>query len=948
MARVGASVRHLLFGLVVLVLAVAEAPGDDKPLLNFRSATLENGLHVLTVEDHCSPIVAVHLWYHVGSKDENPERQGFAHMFEHMMFRGTDRLGAKDHFDLIRRCGGDCNAYTNFDQTVYVQTLPANQLELALWLEAERMGFLKIDQEAFDTERKVVEEERRLGLNRPYGTVPEKLVAEIFKHHPYGWTPIGKISHLRASAAQELRDFWMRYYVPNNATLVIAGDVKHEQAQKLAQRYFGWMPREADPPRVRAREPAITKPRHVNISEDNAPAPVVGVGWRTVPSREDDHVVLQLLSTILGDGNSSRLYRQLVTDKQLAVMAMAGSFSLEQEGFFGAGAVLSPFGGDTKKALEALQNEIDRLRAEPVSAQELTKAKNQLLTNLVTQSLTVASKATALGSAAVLEGDPARVNRRRDLIQRATPADLQRVAKQYLAPEACLTVTVERNLLGSVFGSRSPAIKEEENAPITARPETTAPPPGKPGLRRPADFPAKPPTAALGDAKGDIPHVRHVLPNGLKVLVVSHRDKPYVSVQLGLLTGAWTENKPGVASMTMGMLNRGTINYTGNELAEELETHAIRFSASADMDAATVSVSSLPEHVDRAMKLLGEMVLNPTFPEAEFDKLHKRVRTEVAMSAADPATKAGRELRRRLYGHHPYARVATGEMADVDALRVDDLKAWWKKFPRPDQAVLIFAGDIDADRAIKLAEATLGGWQAPGPKPDIALAEMPPPTATHIYLVDHPGVQSQIRVGQRSIKQDHPEYPTARVVGDYFGGSFNSRLNETIRVQKGLTYGARGGFYPARFGGEFSINTFSKTESTAEAVKAVFDELARLRREPPSTTELNDAKSHFIGSFPSQRETPLQAAGQLWAIESLGLPGDHYDRLLEKVARADAGACTKLVQEMIDPAQMVVVVVGHAARIKEDLEKVAPVTVVKPEPPGGTKPATNDSGTGSH
>src|SRR5579871_6005224 len=239
--------RCLLAPVFVAILALplvgrADAPAQSKPLFDYRETTLANGLRIITLADASCPIVAVHLWYHVGSKDERPERQGFAHMFEHMMFRGTDRLGPKDHFEYIRRCGGTCNAYTNFDQTVYVQTLPSNQLELALWLEAERMGFLKIDQTSVDTERKVVEEERRLGLNRPYGTVPEKLVRELFPGQAYGWLPIGKISHLRASAAQELRDFWLRYYVPNNATLIIVGDVQHDEAQRLAKRYFGWLP----------------------------------------------------------------------------------------------------------------------------------------------------------------------------------------------------------------------------------------------------------------------------------------------------------------------------------------------------------------------------------------------------------------------------------------------------------------------------------------------------------------------------------------------------------------------------------------------------------------------------------------------------------------------------------------------------------------------------------
>ena len=237
--------------LAIALTPVAYASGSPKTEpFPYKEIVLDNGLRVLSLEDPGSGVVAVQPWYHVGAKDEQVGRQGFAHMFEHMMFRGTDRLGPEDHFKHIRRTGGDCNAYTAFDQTVYIQELPANQLELALWLEAERMGFLRVDQTGYDTERKVVEEERRLGLNKPYGSVVEKLLAELFPGQTYGWSPIGNIAHLRAAAVGELRDFWQRYYVPNNATLVISGGIKHEDAQRLAKKYFGWMPREADPPRV--------------------------------------------------------------------------------------------------------------------------------------------------------------------------------------------------------------------------------------------------------------------------------------------------------------------------------------------------------------------------------------------------------------------------------------------------------------------------------------------------------------------------------------------------------------------------------------------------------------------------------------------------------------------------------------------------------------------------
>ncbi len=902
---------------------------------DFREITLDNGLRVITLEDFSCPVVAVHLWYHVGSKDEDPERQGFAHMFEHMMFRGTDRLGPTDHFDLIRAAGGDCNAYTSFDHTTYVQTLPANQLELALWLEAERMGFLNIDQHSFDTERKVVEEERRLGLNRPFGTLPEKILPELLKSHPYRWTPIGRIPHLRAATVQELRSFWTRYYVPNNATLVIVGAVRHADAQAAAGKYLGWIPRCPDPPRVTQREPPQTEARRLTFKEDHAPVPVCGVVFRTVPARDDDYVPLQMLAMILGGGQSSRLYRELVAEKQLAVMAMAAAFSLEDDGAIAAGAALSPLGGDTEKVLALIDAQLERLRSEPVGDEELTKVRNQMLSRRITSTLTVASKAQTLGGAAVVEGGAGRANAELDAIRRVTPEVIARVARTYLAPERATTITVERNLLGSLFGRGKSA---EDDAPITATPEVEAPPPGRPGLRRPAAYPEHPPVAGLLDYDPTPAFTAATLPNGLRVVVIPNHEVPYVSIQLGLLAGAWSDAKPGTASMALSMLTRGTRSRSEGQLAAELEMHAIALGGSAGLDTASVSASCMPEHVERAMTLLGDVVLNPAFPEPEFEKLRTQTRATLAISAAEASYVADRELRRRLFGEHPYARTATGEPGDLDRLDATDLTSWWATYARPDMAVLYLAGDIEHDRAVALATQALGAWTATGAAPSPALAPPPQPAPTRIYLVDRAGVQSQIRVGALSLPLGDPRHFTARVVSGYFGGGFNSRLNDTIRVKKGLTYGARGGYAATRFAGQFSVSTFSKTSTTAQAVAAILDELERLQREPPTDKELGDTKSYLIGSFPGDRETPQQVLGSLWYTQSHGLPADHFARQLKAVAGATAPDCVALARETIDPAHLAIVVVGSADEVRASLEKLAPVEIVTPAP----APAADD------
>lgn len=917
----------LLAPLVALAISVA-ARADEPGKLDFRERVLPNGLRVITLEDHSCPVVSVQVWYHVGSKDENPERQGFAHMFEHMMFRGTDRLGPTSHFDLLRKVGGNANAYTAFDQTVYHQTLPSNQLELALYLEAERMSFLKIDQESFDTERKVVEEERRLGTNQPYGTALEQALPIIFGNHPYRWSPIGQIPHLRAATVGELREFWNRYYVPNNATLVLAGDLTHDNAQALAERYFGWIPRGEEPARITYKEPLPTAPRNTVIREENAPAPVLGIAYRAVPMGHKDAWALQMLATIVGGGESSRLYQKLVTEQKSAVFAAGGALMLEDDGLLAFGAVMAPFGANPRKARDSIEKELALVRDELVTEEELTKAKNQMLKGIVTESLTVDSKASALGSAAALEGRTANVNERLDAIRAVTREDLQRVAREYMNPERQISMQINRNLLGAIFGK----MKEEDEAEVTAEKETTPPIVGRPGVVRPDTFPAEPPLAPLPSFDPTPVFAERKLENGLRVLIVENHELPYVTVQLGLHAGAWTESKPGTASMTMGMLTKGTDTRTQAQIATELETYGISLTGGAGLDNANLVADCLPENLDRAMTLMADVVLNPTFPEAEFDKARTQLITGLNISSNTPAYIADREFRKRLYGDHPYARTETGEVSDVNALTRDDLASWWSTFARPDMAVIIFAGDITPDRAQQLASSALGDWKAEGDKPKTTLPEIPAPAETKIILVDRPGsVQSEIRVGRVGFTRHDPRYATSRVASGYFGGAFNSRINETIRVKKGLTYGARGGFSSSRFAGEFSASTFTKTPSTGETVQTIFDELDRLKYEPPSDKELNDTKSYILGSFVGARETPQAVAGDVWLMESMGLSRDYFKGMMSEVSATTAEQCTGLAQEMVDPSKLVVVVTGDAAQIKESLEKIAPVEVVKPK-----------------
>jgi zinc protease len=919
------------------------APSAGKPLavrkgvgrFPFEEATLDNGLRVVSLEDHSTPIVAVQLWYHVGSKNEQPDRQGFAHMFEHMMFRGTDRLGPKDHFDYIRKSGGDCNAFTAFDQTVYVQELPSNQLPMVLWLEAERMSALKIDEGGFHTERKVVEEERRLGLNQPYGDVLEKLLANLFTVQPYRWSPIGQIEHLEASTPDDIQKFWDTYYVPNNCTLVVVGDVTGEQVRDLAQKSFGWIPRCADPPRPTAVDPEQKELRKVLIEPQNGPVPIAGIAFRAVPEGHPDAVALGMLMSIMGGGESSRVYLDLVRRKDIAVVGLGLYAGLEQAGFAAIVGVLNPL-GSTQPVLDALWEQVEKVKTEGVTPEELAKAKKQALRADVDKAATVASKAGVLGEAATLFGDTQEANERVKRTEAVTADDLKRVANTYFVKEHATEVVIKPSVLSALRtvltaaagkddkSKDEPAKEEEGGKRATAGgPKASAHPP--------TGYPEKPPVAPPLAAKIDISGNEQKLDNGLKLVVVENHELPMVSISLRLRAGSFTDDPahPGTASLAASMITKGTVAHGAEALAADMEKSAIELGASADSDGAVVNASSLTADADHAMRLLAEVVSTPKFDAKEFKTLRDQTATGMAIQEKTPAVIADRQFEKALWGSHPYGHPAEGTSDDLKKLTPEALHAWWTTFVRPETSVLYMAGDITPADAHALAERYLGDWEAEGDAIPVPLPDLTPAGAMHIVLVDKPGaIQSEIIAGHEGIVRSNPLFATGAVLSQVFGGAFSSRLNDVIRVQKGLTYGANGGLSSQRFGGKFRVRTFTKTPTTAETVQAVIDEVKRMRTEPPSEKELTSAESYLVGSFAGTLETPEAVAGRLWTLDVNGLPKTWWNDYLKKVAATTSEDVAHAADELLDPSRLIIVVVGDASQVKESLQKIAPVEVI--------------------
>ena len=436
---------------IVFTMSVPSQTAVRPPKFDYKLVKLENGLTVILSEDHSTPIVNLQLWYHVGSKDEPPGRTGFAHLFEHLMFKGSHNVGSDEHLAMISRVGGDGNAYTTEDTTVFFETVPAEYLPLILWLEADRMATLRIDQRSLDSEREVVKEERRFRYeNEPFGLLSEILYDNAFSTHPYKHTPIGSMQDLEAASIEDVQDFFNTYYVPENATLTLVGDFESDYALQMVEHYFGRVPKATNPvPRDIPREPPVSQERRITIEADNWPLPAVIVAHHITYDGHPDAYPLHILSKILSDGQSARIYRRLVYEQQIAISAFGQGSLIEDPNLFYAVAIVQP-GQTPDAAALSLIEELDRAKAELATDAEIQRAKNQFARDYVIGRISVDQKASHVAHAQVIHDDITTADGEFDIFMNVSKADVQRVAETYLRDDNRLVLTILPRSTGAV------------------------------------------------------------------------------------------------------------------------------------------------------------------------------------------------------------------------------------------------------------------------------------------------------------------------------------------------------------------------------------------------------------------------------------------------------------------------------------------------------------------
>jgi zinc protease len=919
----------------------AGKPNNHVPEISYERYKLSNGLEVLLHEDHKLPIVAVDIWYHVGPLKERAGRTGFAHLFEHMMFEGSKNVGEKAHFKYLESAGAtDINGTTEFDRTNYFETVPSNQLELALWLESDRMGFLldTLDRAKLANQRDVVRNERREGVEgQPYGIVDEEVYHQLFPQtHPYYADVIGSHSDVEAARLTDVREFFTQYYAPNNATIAVAGDYDPGAIKGLLEKYFGPIPRSPDVPATTVVTPAITSERRARVT-DTVQLAKVDLAWLTPPAFSPGNAEGGLAAKILGTGKSSRMYRELVYKQQIAQSVNCHQYSLSLKSVFQCELIAKP--NVTPEKLEAEAEKIvDEFSQSGPTSSEVEWARNKVETQLIFGLERLGGfggVADVLNQYNQYTGDPGYLPKDLARYDGVNPGSVQKFAQANLGKNQRVVVY---GVPGKKVLSDVPRSPDDTDASVKINPEHT------PEFEKTQAWRATPPKPgperALVLPKPSV----FVLPNGLTVYLVERHELPIVSAQLVMLAGtaANPPDQPGLAGLTAALLTEGTAKRSADEIANETAMLGTDLNADSGSDSAQLSISLLSPHIRSGLELLADSAEHPSFPAADLDRVRANRLTSIMQEEDDPIQLALRTGVRNLFGSaSPYGYDTLGTTDSLRALTRDDVSKFHTSHYGPKASLLELTGDISPAEAKKLADEVFGTWSsAVGP-----VATPPPPSTPQrkIVLVDKPGSpQTALLTFGVGLDRRSSDYPAVTVMNTMLGGLFSSRINMNLREEHGYTYGAFSFYWFYRGIGPFISYAMVRQDVTAPATEQLFKELDGIHARPPSETELRMAKDNIIRSLPGNFESAFGVNAQLADLWSFGLPLDYYMRLpsqIEGVTSADAqAAAAKYVQ----PENLLVIAVGDKSKIESGLKdlKLGPVDEwnSKPAPaPSNTK-----------
>lgn len=886
--------------LILCIFLLPAALAAETPSIPYESFVLDNGLKVIVHEDTKAPVVAVNIWYHVGSKNETPGRTGFAHLFEHLMFNGSENYN-DEYFKPFEEVGATgMNGTTNFDRTNYFQVVPKTALDLALWMESDRMGNLLgvVDQDRLDEQRGVVQNEKRQGENQPYGKVFGEIVESVFPQgHPYSWLPIGSMEDLNAATLDDVGTWFKTYYGPNNAVLVLAGNIDVETARDRVNHYFGAIP--PGPPLTKYDEwnPTLTEDQRI-VMEDRVTQARVYRTWVAPHYSHEDAPLVSLMNAALVSGKTSRLYQRLVYEDQIATDV--GSFPMFGEigGIYVIWATAQP-GGDLAEVEAALDEELERVIRRGFTKSEVERVKTQSRAGFIRGIERVGGfggKSSILAQNQVLAGRPDYYRYFQDTVEAARPRDLTRVARTWLEQP---TVTIEVHPYSRTLKANTSAGEvDRSELPI---PDTFPEP-------RFPDF------------------VRGELDNGLKLLVATRQELPVVLMSLQLDAGYAADQlgKPGTARMAMSMLDEGTENLDALEISSEADRLGAIISTGSNLDTSVVSLSALKDNLVPSLELFADVLLRPTFPDNELERLRKLQLADIQREKVTPTRMGLRVLPNLLYGDdHAYSIPLTGSgtEAAVAALSRADLERFHEDWFKPNNGSLIVVGDTTLEEIKPILEEALAGWTA-GPVPEKNIGAAKPAEERRVYLVDRPQAQqSIILAGQLIPPKANPDEFAFNIMDEVLGASFTSRINMNLREDKAWSYGASTNLVQAKAQRPYFAFAPVQSDRTIDALKEINREFSEILAErPASEDEVAVAKKRGTLTLPGRWETGRAVAGSLAEIVRYGLPDDYWKNYAKQVDAVDKQSVDAAAQKLLTPETLTWVVVGDRSLLEDGLK----------------------------
>jgi len=892
----------------------------DEVVIPYTKYELDNGLTVVLHEDRSDPLVHVDITYHVGSGREDAGKSGFAHFFEHMMFQGSENVADEQHFGLITESGGTLNGSTNTDRTNYYETVPANQLERMLWLEADRMGFFldAVTEQKFENQRETVKNERGQNYdNRPYGLLRERVNEAVFPEgHPYSWLTIGYIEDLNRANLDDLKKFFLRWYGPNNATLTIGGDLDEEQTLKWVKKYFGGIPRGPEVADPVYTEVTLDEDRYISM-EDNVSLPLVYISFPTVHGNHPDEAPLDVLMSILGDGKTSLLYKNMVKNGK-AVQASAGHGCGELSCQFTLLALPTP--GNTLAELEKIARDSLLEFEERGGAEDddITRVKAGIVSGMIYGLESVSGKVSQLAAYQTYRNNPNAIGDDIARYENVTKDDVMRVYKKYIKDKNSVVMSIVPVGEGDKIVKPDTWQRYERNIPsntdasgLELRPGTSdfdrtiIPSPGpNPSTKVPDIYTAE--TA-----------------NGMEILGSRNVEVPTTSIRVRIPAGQTREplDKLGVASLTAAMLDEATENSSAEDLSNELQKMGSSVSPQSGDRFAGVNIRTLSKNLDKTLAIAVEKLSSPKFAQEDFDRLQKQQIEGIKNSKKVARNTATEVFTKLAFGaNNSFANPDAGTIETVSALTLDDVKAFYEANYGPKGAEIIVVSDLSEAKITKALSA-IDGWEGNNTEVN-ALKPYPELQAGTLYFIDKPdAAQSEIRIGKRALNYDATgEFYRADLMNYNLGGAFNSRINLNLREDKGYTYGARSFFYGNDFQGAYRAQAGVRADSTADSIVQFRNEISSFHKDGLSDEELKFMKSAIGQRDARAYETPRQKLGFLTEIASYDLDPSFVDKqssILSSITKAELDA---LAAKHLNLDDMITVVVGDKAKVMESVK----------------------------